>query len=46
MRCPSCGVEMRVETRTPQPDGLRLGFACRSPQCPRCGQIVAEKQIG
>ncbi len=46
MRCPECGVEMRVQKRTPEQGGLRLAFACRSPQCPRCGQIVAERWIG
>lgn len=41
MRCPVCGIEMRVEHRSAQ----ALAFACRNRQCPRYEQIVAEKRL-
>ncbi len=45
MRCPECGIEMRVENRSTQKGTLRLTFACRNPQCSRCGQVLAEKKV-
>lgn len=45
MRCPECGIEMRVENRSTIKGVLQLTFACRNPQCSRCGQVMAEKKI-
>ena len=36
---------MRVENRSTGRGNLRLAFACRNPQCPRFGQILAEKHL-
>lgn len=41
MRCPTCGVECRVDSGTEV-----LKFICRSKQCPRYGQVVGEKAPG
>ena len=38
MRCPTCGVECRVDSGT---DVLK--FICRSKQCPEYGRVVGEK---
>lgn len=41
MRCPTCGVECRVDSSTEV-----LKFICRSKQCPRFGQVVGELAPG
>lgn len=41
MRCPTCGVECRVDSSTEV-----LKFICRSKQCPRFGQVVGEMAPG
>lgn len=41
MRCPTCGVECRVDSGTEV-----LKFICRSKQCPRFGQVVGELAPG
>lgn len=41
MRCPTCGVECRVDSST---DVLK--FICRSKQCPEYGRVVGEKAAG
>lgn len=40
MRCPVCGVEMRVETKK-----SAILFFCRSKQCPNYKKQVAEKPL-
>lgn len=41
MRCPTCGVECRVDSSTEV-----LKFICRSKQCPRFGLAVGELAPG
>ncbi len=41
MRCPTCGVECRVDSSTEV-----LKFICRSKQCPRFGLVVGELAPG
>lgn len=41
MRCPTCGVECRVDSSTEV-----LKFICRSKQCPRFRQVVGELAPG
>lgn len=40
MRCPVCGVEMRVETKK-----SAILFFCRSRQCPNYKKQVAQKPL-
>ncbi len=46
MRCPRCGVEMTVQSRTAGPGGVTLRLACRNRRCPAAGRVMAEKQSG
>ncbi len=49
MRCPVCGVEMRVVGRGEKTRDKKrytvLKFACRSSQCGCCGKVMAEKEV-
>ena len=45
MRCPECGIEMRVENRSQTQGVVQLAFACRNKQCPHFGHIMAEKRL-
>ena len=45
MRCPECGIEMRVENRSQTQGTVQLAFACRNKQCPHFGHIMAEKRL-
>lgn len=49
MRCPVCGVEMCVKSRSPQEQEgqsyILLRLACRSRQCPNFGKQVTEKAV-
>lgn len=44
MRCPQCGIEMTVHSRTAGPQGVLLRFACRNRRCPAAGRVMAERQ--
>ena len=47
MRCPQCGIEMTVQSRTTGPQGaVLLRLACRNRRCPAAGRVMAEKQTG
>lgn len=46
MRCPQCGIEMAVQSRTAGPNGVVLRLACRNRRCPAAGRVMAEKQTG
>lgn len=43
MRCPQCGIEMSVQSRTAAPGGVVLRLACRNRRCPAAGRVMAEK---
>lgn len=45
MRCPQCGIEMRVVSRNERNGETVLRFSCRNQQCPRFSQEMAEKRI-
>ena len=49
MRCPACGIEMRVAERGEETLGntryTLLKFACRSSQCGCFGRVMAEKRV-
>ena len=44
MRCPQCGIEMAVQSRTAGPDGVLLRLVCRNRRCPAAGRVMAERQ--
>ena len=44
MRCPQCGIEMAVQSRTAGPDWVLLRLVCRNRRCPAAGRVMAEKQ--
>ena len=44
MRCPQCGIEMTVHSRTAGPQGVLLRFACCNRRCPAAGRVMAERQ--
>lgn len=48
MRCPKCGIEMRVQH--PHEQAEILQFLCRNPACPSCSggkqpQVVAQRRV-
>lgn len=49
MRCPVCGIEMRVAGRGQEEQAgvkyTRLEFACRNKQCHYNGQVMATKRF-
>ncbi len=50
MRCPVCGIEMRVAERAGETRGVArytvLKLACRNPHCAQYGRVLAEKRLG
>lgn len=44
MRCPQCGIEMAVQSRTAGPDGVLLRLVCRNRRCLAAGRVMAEKK--
>lgn len=49
MRCPVCGIEMRVAERAAEARGgaryTVLKFACRNPHCGQHGRVLAQKRV-
>lgn len=43
MRCPACGIEMRVKRPQTQPNVLQ--FFCRNPACPHGAGTSAHKPV-